>query len=161
MGFSTQGLNINKTLKSGILMLNFNQKTLEIRRWFQHCKSAEEKYRKIMELGRLKNPMKAESKINQNIVMGCQSLMYLETYGKDGLLYFEAESEALISTGLGVLLTYAFSGENPEIVLKESLAYLEELKIPSILTPSRANGLYSIHLRMRQEALKHLVANPS
>ena len=72
-------------------------------------------------------------------------------------IIFEAESDALISAGLAALLTQVYSGETPEVILKCPPSYIEELGINSSLTPNRASGLYSMHLQMKQEALKLLV----
>lgn len=112
-----------------------------------------------MELGKGAEKLQQADKVPENIVQGCQSVMYLHTTYSDGKLYFTAESEALISAGLAYLLTSIYSGESPETVLKTPPDYLDELQIPSSLTPSRANGLYSLHLRIKQEALKQLVSN--
>lgn len=86
--------------------------------------------------------------------------MYLRSVKKGDVIQFEAASDALISAGLAAILIMAFSGEAPETILKCPPSYLEELGISASLTPNRANGLYSIHLRMKQDALKHLLAPP-
>lgn len=123
---------------------------------FSACPSKEDKYNKILELAAYTRSLDPEHKIPENIVRGCQSTVYLYTYMKDGKLFFKAESDALISSGLSVLLTDVYSGETPETILKCPPTYLEELGIPGILTPTRANGLMSMHLRMQQDALKFL-----
>ncbi len=83
--------------------------------------------------------------------------MYLHSFLLEDKIFFEPESDALISSGLAALLTQVYSGETPEVVLKCPPTYLDELGISASLTPNRANGLYSIHLRMKQDALKMLV----
>lgn len=130
-----------------------------IKQIFSPCKSEEEKYAKIIELGRTLPPLSAQFKTEENLVRGCQSTMYLRSYSHQGAVYFEAESDALISSGLATLLLQVYSGETPETILKCPPTYLEELGIGASLTPSRANGLYSIHLRMKQDALKLLLQN--
>lgn len=132
---------------------------------FQNCKNIEDRYKMIITMGREQKPLLSKYKTNENLVKGCQSTMYLYSYAKDGLLYFESESEALISSGLAILLTKIYSGEKPETILKCPPKYLEELSIHASLSPSRSNGLASLHLRMKQEALKyfstHSTINPS
>jgi len=132
------------------------QKQQELKKLFANCRDAEEKYEKIIELGRKQGKLSQEFKVPENRVDGCQSIMYLYSNLKEGLMIFEAESEALISQGLAMLLTMVYGGEAPEVVLKCPPTYLEELDIASSLTPNRANGLYSLHLRMKQESLKAL-----
>jgi cysteine desulfuration protein SufE len=132
-------------------------KQKEIKELFASCPSLEEKYQKIIELGRFQPSLEARDKTPDNIVKGCQSTMYLHSFLREGRIFFEAESEALISAGLAALLIRVYSGESPEVILKCPPQYLEDINISANLTPSRANGLYSIHLRMQQDALRFLL----
>ncbi len=124
---------------------------------FMACPTQESKYAKIIELGRQLPKLKDEYKIPKNLVKGCQSQMYLHAYLYEDKVIFEAESDALISAGLAALLIRVYSGEPPEVILKYPPTFLEELGISASLTPNRANGLYSMHLQMKQEALKLLL----
>jgi cysteine desulfuration protein SufE len=133
------------------------EKQQHIKEIFLACPSEEAKYEKIIELGRQQSPLAPVYKIPENLVKGCQSQMYLHSYWSGNQIVFEAESDALISAGLAALLVKVYSGETPEAILKCPPTYLDELGISSSLTPNRASGLYSMHLRMKQEALKMLV----
>lgn len=130
------------------------KKQQQIKDLFVHCTTEELKYQKIIEFGRQQSPLPMEDKIPSNIVKGCQSTMYLRSQLEGNHVSFAAESDALISAGLAAILISVYSNETPETILKCPPAYLEELGIGASLTPSRANGLYSIHLRMKQDALK-------
>jgi cysteine desulfuration protein SufE len=129
----------------------------EVKKLFDRCTSEDLKYQKIIELGKALPPFPESEKIEANFVNGCQSIMYLHTKMDKGLLYFSANSDALISAGLAAILVRVYSGEMPEVILKCPPDYLESLGIGASLTPNRANGLYSIHLKMKQEALKFLL----
>ena len=137
------------------------EKQSQIKEIFLDCQSEESKYEKIIELGRHQKPLPETCKTNDNLVKGCQSQVYLHTYWSGDKIIFEAESDALISAGLAALLTTVYSGEAPEVILKCPPTYLDELGISASLTPNRANGLYSMHLRMKQDALKLLVERES
>ncbi|MBA2368000.1 MAG: SufE family protein [Candidatus Protochlamydia sp.] len=128
-----------------------------IREKFAACSNEEERYQKIIELGREQPSLSENEKIEANLVKGCQSQMYLVSHLEENQVIFQAESDALISAGLAALLVKVYSGEAPETVLKCPPTYLEELGISASLSPSRANGLYSLHLRMKQDALKLLM----
>jgi cysteine desulfuration protein SufE len=132
------------------------EKQKKVEDLFINCHDLESKYQKIMELGKKQSKLPSSLKIEENLVRGCQSLMYLNSSLVDEKMRFQAESEALISAGLAALLVMVYDGEAPEVVLKCPPTYLDNLKIPSSLSPSRANGLYSLHLRMKQEALHSL-----
>lgn len=129
----------------------------KIKQLFGSCKDEEAKYRKIIELGRAQKPLDPSHRLPENIVKGCQSTVYLHSSLVDGKVIFESESDALISSGLAQILILVYNEETPEAILKCPPDYLEELGISASLTPNRANGLYSIHLRMKQEALKFLI----
>jgi cysteine desulfuration protein SufE len=133
------------------------EKQQKIKEAFLACPSEEVKYEKIIELGHQQAPLAAAYKVQENLVKGCQSQMYLHSYWLGDKIIFEAESDALISSGLAALLVQVYSGETPEAILKCPPTYLEEIGISASLTPNRASGLYSMHLRMKQEALKMLV----
>lgn len=133
------------------------QKQEIIKQVFNSCPTEEAKYQKIIEFGRTLPPLAPEYRVSENIVKGCQSTMYLHSFWLDDTIQFEAQSDALISAGLAAILLKVYSGERPEVILKCPPTYLEELGISASLTPSRANGLYSVHLRMKQDALKLLI----
>lgn len=133
------------------------QKQEDVKNLFSRCSSEEEKYEKIIEMGRDNPPIDENLKIESNLVSGCQSRMYLHSEYADGKVYFKGESDALVSSGLGSILIRVYSGESPEVILKCPPNYLEELGISASLSPGRANGLFSIHLKMKQEALKYLL----
>jgi cysteine desulfuration protein SufE len=130
------------------------QKQEEIKKFFSSCTSQESKYAKIIELGRKGQKLAPEYITPKNLVKGCQSQVYLYTYWENGKIWFQAGADALISAGLAALLVNVYNGEDLETILKCAPSYLEELGIGSSLTPNRANGLYSIHLRMKQDAIQ-------
>jgi cysteine desulfuration protein SufE len=123
---------------------------------FAICLTKDEKYAKIISIGSSRPTLSNTDKTADKLVSGCQSKTYLRTT-IDPLterITFEADSDALISNGLAALLTDVYSRENIEAILKCQPSYLQELGIPAILTPSRANGLANIFTKMQQDAFK-------
>jgi cysteine desulfuration protein SufE len=115
------------------------------------------KYDFIIELGRnLKKASKSEIAKSEYLVQGCQSEVYLKSRIENGKIFFEIYSEALISSGLAALLLEIYQGESPEVLLTCPPTCLERMGIQASLTPGRSNGLASMHLKMKQEALQHL-----
>jgi cysteine desulfuration protein SufE len=133
------------------------KKQEEVKNLFSGCLTVEAKYQKIIELGRAQPPLPQEFKTLQNSVKGCQSLLYLYTHFEKGVLFFQAESEALISAGLATLLIRAYNGEPPETVLTCTPSFIHELDLPASLSPGRSNGLSSLYLHMQRDALKFIV----
>jgi cysteine desulfuration protein SufE len=124
---------------------------------FDGCTHPEQKYRKIIELGRRLAPYPAEFKTPEHLVKGCQSAMYLYSQLADGKVQFHAFSEALISAGLAALLLAVYHDESPDAILTCPPRFLEELGIQDTLSPGRSNGLASLFQRMKQEALNFLI----
>ena len=133
------------------------EKQVAIKQLFEGLNGSEAFYRKIMELGKTQVPIDRARLCEDLLVPGCQSRMYLlsEYHPDSNTISFQTESDALISAGLGAFMTRAYSGETPEVILRCPPLFLEELGLPSALSPTRANGLYSLHLKMKQIALKY------
>lgn len=134
-------------------MPSIQSKIEELRKIFISKDSSEERYMRIIDLGRSLAPYPDELKTPNLLVPGCQSILYLSSNFQNGLLFFQAHADALISAGLAAILIHVYSGRTPEEILKTSPLFLKELGILGSLSPSRSNGLANIHLRMKQDAL--------
>jgi sulfur transfer protein SufE len=148
---------LTSTFANFFRILAFMKNFSLVKDLFMDCQNAEDRYQKIISLGKNLPPIAEKYKIPENIVPGCQSLVYLHTEMRADKLYFSAASDALISSGLAALLILAYDGTPPETILKHKPAFLEELEITNSLTPGRSNGLASMYTRMQQDALKFLI----
>lgn len=136
------------------------QKQQNVVALFAGCPDEQARYQKIIELGAKLPPFPKEQKIPENIVNGCQSIVYLHcTQKEDGKLYFEAASEALISSGLAMLALAAYSGLSPEEILQTPAKFVEELGLGKSLTPGRSNGLLSMLTLIKQKSLLYCLKN--
>src|SRR5262245_12090313 len=93
-------------------------KQQKIKDIFLACHTEEAKYEKIIAIGQSQVPLSAEVKVEENLVKGCQSQVYLHAYWSGDKIIFESESDALISSGLAKLLTDVYSNETAETILK-------------------------------------------
>lgn len=139
--------------------LDLKRPKQNIKETLKKAPTREALYQEIMKLGTLLPRFPENERIDSNLVSGCQSIMHLHSEVLDGKIYFIADSDALISKGLAALLIDFYNGCAAEEVLKVSPDFLEELKIPQLLSPSRANGLASLYVKMKQQALAHLVSH--
>lgn len=137
----------------------FDTKQQEIKEIFASLTTPEAKYEKIIQLGKSLPDLDPSLKIEKSLVHGCQSQMFLISRYAEGKVFFQAWSDALISAGLAYLLITAYNGCSPETILKEPPSFLEELKLFSVLSPTRSNGLKSLHLKMQQKAIQYLSQN--
>lgn len=138
------------------MTINFNEKINEIKNIFKDKNDSESRYLTLIELGRKLPPLDPELKSSINMIDGCQSTTYLYSFFENGRLHFKAESNALISSGLAALLIMAYDDQPADVIINNPPDFINELKIPSSLSPGRANGLAQMYIRMKQEALKYL-----
>ena len=118
----------------------------------------DDRYRYVIELGRMLAPLPEGDHIDSNKVQGCASQVWLVTHVKpDGsagpVLTFEGDSDAHIVRGLIAILLALFSGKTArEILATDAIALFDGLGLRQNLTPQRSNGLRSMVERIRSEA---------
>ncbi len=138
-------------------MNNSTNKQDEVKKIFSSCTNAEERYELIISLGRKLSPMNPHHKIDQNLVEGCQSKLYIHADCINKTLHFECDSDALISKGLAAILLFLYNNETPEFIITHPPTILSDLNIFAALSPTRAHGLKSLYLKMQKIALQHLI----
>ena len=94
-----------------------------------------DKYTYLIELGNELAPIDASYKTDQNLIRGCQSRVWLQQRMEDGLLIFEAESDALIVKGLVALLLKVFSGRTPQEILDAEPYFIDEIGLRQRAAP--------------------------
>lgn len=120
----------------------------------------EERYKKIIELGKALPVLPDSLRTDQNIVKGCQSQVWLAAHLNDqGQVILQGDSDALIVKGLVGLLIKVYSGTTPAEVLNTPPEFLRALGFEGHLSPSRANGLHSMlkQIKMYATAFDYLV----
>ena len=64
-----------------------------------------EKYEYLIGLGKALPPMDEKDKVDENLIKGCQSRVWLHPESRNGRIYFSADSDALITKGLISMIT--------------------------------------------------------
>lgn len=113
----------------------------------------EGKYEYIIDLGKKLPKLADEYKTEENIIKGCQSIVWLNAYMEGDKLIFEADSEAIIVKGLVSMLLKVLSGHTPEEVLNADLYFINRVGLSSHLAQTRSNGLASMVKQMKAYAL--------
>ena len=117
----------------------------------------EDRYRYIIELGRKLPPFAEEYKIDDNLVRGCVSQVWLVTDVRDGdppVIEFRADSDAQIVKGLVAILLSLYSGKTArEILTADIRSIFQKLDLAKHLSINRANGFASMVKRIHELAL--------
>ena len=113
-----------------------------------------DKYGFIIELGKKLGTIEDEFKVQENIIKGCQSNVWLIANKTDqGLVHFDADSDAIIVKGLVYMLLKVLTDQKPEDIMKADLYFIEKIGMSQHLSPTRSNGLVSMVKQMKFYAL--------
>ncbi len=112
-----------------------------------------DKYEYIIALGKELSEMKKEDKVEDNLVRGCQSQVWLVAEAKNGNVFFEADSDAIISKGICALLVKVFNGQPALEIVKNNLSFIDEIGLKEHLSPNRSNGLVAMVKKIKAYAL--------
>ena len=114
-----------------------------------------DRYQLLIDLGSSQPKLDDKYKTEQNLIDGCQSRVWLQADMKDGLLHFQAESDALIVRGIVALLVRVLSDHTPEEILGADLYFIESIGLREHLSPTRSNGLLAMLRQMKLYALAY------
>lgn len=121
------------------------EKIDQLKKDFDSLKNWEEKYQKLIDLGKKWPGLGDEFKIEDLKVKGCQSQVWIKAeLNADKKIVFQGDSDALLVKGLVALVLSVYSNESPQIILKTEPTFIKEIGFDSGLSPSRSNGLYSM-----------------
>ncbi len=108
-----------------------------------------DRYQQLIDLGQSLPTPSQGLHADKNLIRGCQSRVWIDGQERDGKLYFEADSDAVITKGIAALLLEVFNGHSPREVAEANLFLLDRLGLAEHLSPTRANGLLAMvdHIR--------------
>ncbi len=112
-----------------------------------------DKYQLLIDLGSEQTPLDPADKTDDYLIEGCQSRVWLRAELRDGLVFFRAESDALIVKGIVALLIRVLSGHTPREILDADLYFIDRIGLREHLSPTRSNGLLAMVKQMRVYAL--------
>lgn len=112
-----------------------------------------EKYEHIIELGKDLPIIKEEFKLEENLIKGCQSRVWLNAEVKNGEISYTADSDAIITKGIIALLVRVLNNQDAKEIVEAKLGFIDEIGLKEHLSPTRSNGLVSMIKQMKVYAL--------
>lgn len=127
---------------------------------FEQFTDWEEKYTRIIELGRKMPALDDAFKTEKYKLSGCQSQVWINAKLEDGKIIFEADSDAAIVKGLIALLVNIYSNQTPDEILSNPPEFVKKIGIDNHLSPTRKNGLGAMmkQIQMYAVAFKAMAA---
>lgn len=114
-----------------------------------------DKYGYLIELGNDLKNLDPNEKIDQNLIRGCQSRVWLIAEMENGKINFRGESDAVIVKGLVALLLRVVSGRTPRELIENNLHFIDDLGLKQHLSPTRSNGLLAMVKQIRLYAVAY------
>ena len=126
-------------------MTQIQQRQQKLVEEFSKLQNWEERYKKVIEIGKTLPKLPSDYYNEKFLVKGCQSQVWLHAQlAENGQVQLFADSDAMIVKGLVAILLQVYSGAEPDDILSSPPAFIEELGFRSHLSPSRSNGLMSM-----------------
>ncbi|MEN8927526.1 MAG: SufE family protein [Flavobacteriales bacterium] len=112
-----------------------------------------EKYEHIIELGKDLPIIEESKKLEENLIKGCQSRVWLNAEVKNGEIAYTADSDAIITKGIIALLVRVLNNQDAKEIVDAKLSFIDEIGLKEHLSPTRSNGLVSMIKQMKVYAL--------
>ena len=112
-----------------------------------------ERYEYIIELGKSLPMIKDVYKVEENLIKGCQSKVWLHSNLNDDKVVFSADSDAILTKGIVALLLRVYSNQKPTDILAAESDFIDQIGLKEHLSPTRANGLISMLKQIKMYAI--------
>ena len=112
-----------------------------------------EKYEYIIELGKSLPIIDDKYKVEENLIKGCQSRVWLHADNDNGIITYTADSDAIITKGIVAILIRVLSKQKAAEIAKADLVFIDKIGLKEQLSQTRANGLLSMVKEMKLYAL--------
>lgn len=114
-----------------------------------------QRYEYMIELGKSLPLIEEKYKVDENLIKGCQSKVWVHAQLEGEKLVFTADSDAIITKGIVAILIRAFSNQHPADILDSDTKFIDEIGLKEHLSPTRANGLVSMIKQLKMYALAY------
>ncbi len=115
-----------------------------------------DKYEYLIELGKSLTDYPDNAKTDDKLIKGCQSRVWLDYTVEGEKIFFNADSDAIITKGIISLLIGLYSGRTPQEILSSDFSVVEKIGLKENLSPTRSNGLVSMIAKIREIAGKNM-----
>lgn len=103
-----------------------------------------DRYALLIEEGNNLKPLDPIFKTQENLIVGCQSRVWLHAEFDNGKIKFSAESDAIIIKGIIALLLRVLSNRTPDEIIDAQLYFIDKIGLKEHLSPTRSNGLLAM-----------------
>ncbi|UJH89992.1 SufE family protein [Antarcticibacterium sp. 1MA-6-2] len=136
-------------------MSNIKEKQEEVVEEFSMFDDWMQRYEYMIDLGKSLPLIDEKYKVEENIIKGCQSKVWVHAELEGDKLVFTADSDAIITKGIVAILIRVFSNQHPADILEADTQFIDEIGLKEHLSPTRANGLVSMIKQLKMYAIAY------
>ena len=114
-----------------------------------------ERYEHMISLGKSLPLIDEKYKLDENLIKGCQSKVWVHAELQGDRLVFTADSDALITKGIIAILIRAFSNQKPRDIIEADTSFIDKIGLKEHLSPTRANGLVNMIKQLKLYAVAY------
>ena len=111
-----------------------------------------DKYKFLLDQAKKSKPFPEEFRKDNFKVQGCQAQVWLVPKFKDNLINFYSDSDAFISKGMITILIDIYGNKTPHDILNSDFQLVKTLKLDTLLTQGRTNGVYAMLKKLKEYA---------
>ena len=112
-----------------------------------------QKYDYLIELSKDLPLLDEKHKLDENIIKGCQSKVWLHAEKQGDTVRYTADSDAIITKGIVALLVRVYDQQKSKDILENELHFIDAIGLKEHLSMTRSNGLVSMIKQMKFYAL--------
>ena len=98
-----------------------------------------QKYEYLIDLGKDLPSINEKYKIEDNLIKGCQSRVWLHAEEKSGNIIFSADSDAIMTKGIVALLIRVLSGQSANDIAHADLDFINKIGLKEQLSRRNKN----------------------
>ncbi len=135
--------------------MNIAERQAEVIDEFSMFEDWMDKYEHLISLGKELPLIDDSKKLENNLIKGCQSRVWLDAQLEGRKVVYTADSDAIITKGIISLMIRVFTDSSPKEIMDAELSFIDEIGLKEHLSPTRSNGLVSMVKQMKMYAIAY------
>lgn len=133
--------------------MSIQERQNEVIEEFEMFEDWMDKYDYLISLGKELPLIQEDKKVEENIIKGCQSRVWLAADLRGDRIHFTADSDAIITKGIISLMIRVLTDSTPKEIIDAELYFIDKVGLKEHLSPTRSNGLVSMVKQMKMYAI--------
>jgi cysteine desulfuration protein SufE len=113
----------------------------------------DDKFNHLVKLGKSLPAIDPCYMTDENLIKGCQVKTWFNSSFNEGVIIYNIDSRSALVKGIISLLVRVVSGQTPEAVKNADLYFIDAVGLRENFLPIRANSLFKILTRIKNDAL--------